>query len=117
MQLHAPLDIKKILVGNKCDLKDRKVNESEARLMASQYELEYFEVSAKENINVSDAFSFLIDLCFTDDEESLDSRQDERRQSKSVSVRLHTSNSVSGLESFELKPVKKDVAKRGYCKC
>ena len=48
----------KVLVGNKMDLanadgqKLRAVAKSEALKIASEHEIEYFETSAKENINI-----------------------------------------------------------------
>ena len=51
---NADKDIETILVGNKIDL-DRKVSEKEAWNMAEQYNIPYFETSAKENIGVEKA--------------------------------------------------------------
>ena len=36
-----------ILLGNKCDLEERQVSEEEGREKAGEYNLTYFEVSAK----------------------------------------------------------------------
>ena len=50
----------KVLVGNKVDLGDadgqklRAVAKSEARKLASEHDIEYFETSAKENINITE---------------------------------------------------------------
>ncbi len=40
------------IAGNKCDREDRKVTEEEAKEVADQYGVEYFEVSAKTGHNV-----------------------------------------------------------------
>ena len=42
-----------ILVGNKCDMKnERRIFESEARELAKQNNLNYYDVSAKTNMNI-----------------------------------------------------------------
>lgn len=43
----------KVLVGNKCDSPERKVSYEEGKRMAEQFGIEYFEVSAKDNINIA----------------------------------------------------------------
>ena len=46
-----------MLIGNKTDLTDmREISKSEVELFARNHKLEYIETSAKENINVSEAF-------------------------------------------------------------
>ena len=49
--------VKILLVGNKIDLTDeRKIPKAEIESFISRHHLEYIETSAKENINVSEAF-------------------------------------------------------------
>ena len=55
----SPIDV--ILVGNKRDLK-RDVTENEAREMAQQYGIQYYETSAKSNTNVDRVFLDLVKL-------------------------------------------------------
>ena len=46
-----------MLIGNKTDLTDmREIRKSEVEIFARNHKLEYIETSAKENINVSEAF-------------------------------------------------------------
>ena len=48
----------KVLVGNKCDLEDkRKVSKEEGEELAKSYGIPYLETSAKSNICVEDSFS------------------------------------------------------------
>jgi|EP00505_MAST-04D_sp_SCG-Rhode-Island_P004048 Ras-related protein Rab-8A len=50
-------NVNKILVGNKCDLEDeRQVTFEEGTQMAAEYQIPFLEASAKDNINVADAF-------------------------------------------------------------
>ena len=49
-----------ILAGNKCDLSDdRKISRQEAEAKAREAGMKYFEVSAKENINIDEVFADL----------------------------------------------------------
>lgn len=49
-----------ILVGNKCDLPDRKVTEEEGRQLAQKYNIPFVETSAKTNTNVTQTFEILV---------------------------------------------------------
>lgn len=51
----------KILVGNKCDVSDadRKVTYEQGKAMADQFGVSFFEVSAKENKNITETFDFM----------------------------------------------------------
>ncbi|XP_019673300.2 ras-related protein Rab-3D isoform X1 [Felis catus] len=52
-----------ILVGNKCDLEDERVVPTEdGRRLADDLGFEFFEASAKENINVKQVFERLVDV-------------------------------------------------------
>jgi small GTP-binding protein len=57
----APTNVVRILAGNKIDLPDRKVTESEAQQLASENDIFYVETSAKDNINVNSLFELLVD--------------------------------------------------------
>ena len=47
----------KIIVGNKCDLQDRKVSIKDARKYADSRGLQFFETSALTNEGISDVFT------------------------------------------------------------
>ena len=54
---HASETVQKILLGNKCDLADRKkVEQKRGEALAAEYGIKFFETSAKKNINVEEAF-------------------------------------------------------------
>jgi Ras-related protein Rab-8A len=47
----------KILLGNKCDMTDeREVTTEDAKKLAAEFKISFMETSAKDNINVKDAF-------------------------------------------------------------
>ncbi|XP_067893237.1 ras-related protein Rab-3B [Heterodontus francisci] len=63
-----------ILVGNKCDMEDERIIPPEkGKHLAEQLGFEFFEVSAKENINVKQVFERLVDIICEKMSESLDS--------------------------------------------
>lgn len=63
-----------VLVGNKCDMEDERVISFErGRQLADSLGLEFFETSAKENINVRAVFERLVDIICEKMSESLDS--------------------------------------------
>ena len=53
-------DLPCIIVGNKCDLKNRIVSTIEAEEKTKEWGLPYIETSAKTNININEAFEKLI---------------------------------------------------------
>lgn len=63
-----------ILVGNKCDCESERVVSTErGKQLADQLGLEFFETSAKENINVKAVFERLVDIICDKMSESLES--------------------------------------------
>ena len=57
IEKNASKNVYKILVGNKCDMEnERKVTVEQGKDFAAQYGMKFFETSAKESTNVSDAF-------------------------------------------------------------
>ena len=55
-------DVATLLIGNKCDLTDeRAVTREEAEQLAADNNMQYFETSARGNINVQQAFVQMID--------------------------------------------------------
>ncbi|XP_065155260.1 ras-related protein Rab-3 isoform X1 [Atheta coriaria] len=62
-----------ILVGNKCDMEDERVISFErGKQLAEQLGVEFFETSAKENINVKSVFERLVDIICDKMSDSLD---------------------------------------------
>ena len=57
---HANEKVIKYLIGNKVDLADRKVSREEGQKMANDFEMKYFEASAKTNLNVTESIESMI---------------------------------------------------------
>jgi len=57
IEQHASENVNKILIGNKCDLVDKKmIDTSKGKALADEYAIRFMETSAKNSINVEDAF-------------------------------------------------------------
>ena len=52
-------NVRKVLVGNKCDKPDRVLTEEEGEKLADDFAMKFFETSAKVNQNVDEVFNFL----------------------------------------------------------
>ena len=61
---HSDPTIAKVLVGNKLDLEDRIVSKSEAQKLADEHGMEYFETSAKNNINIQEVMTHIMDKVY-----------------------------------------------------
>ncbi|CAF0724151.1 unnamed protein product [Didymodactylos carnosus] len=57
---HASADVERMLIGNKCDMADkRQVGREKSEQLAIEYGIKFMETSAKANINVEEAFTTL----------------------------------------------------------
>ncbi len=59
IEQNANTNVCRILVGNKCDREDRKISYEEGAKLASEFNMHFFETSAKSNYNVNEAFTYL----------------------------------------------------------
>lgn len=58
IEQHANEQVVKILLGNKCDMPDKKmVTWEQGNDLAKEYSIEFFETSAKTNVKVEEAFT------------------------------------------------------------
>jgi Ras-related protein Rab-10 len=54
---HASDDVVKMLIGNKCDMDDKRcINRSRGEALAREHAIPFLETSAKNNINIEKAF-------------------------------------------------------------
>ena len=57
IEQHASEGVNKILIGNKCDMLEKKViSREQGQALADEYGIKFMETSAKSNINVEEAF-------------------------------------------------------------
>ena len=60
IEANAQTNVCIVLVGNKVDKPDRVITEEEGWKFSKDYNMEFFESSAKDNQNVNEAFNCLI---------------------------------------------------------
>eukprot|EP00331_Platyophrya_macrostoma_P022652 CAMPEP_0176455568 /NCGR_PEP_ID=MMETSP0127-20121128/30705_1 /TAXON_ID=938130 /ORGANISM="Platyophrya macrostoma, Strain WH" /LENGTH=174 /DNA_ID=CAMNT_0017845231 /DNA_START=157 /DNA_END=682 /DNA_ORIENTATION=- len=53
---HAGENVCRLLVGNKCDIEENKIPKEKIAEFVKEVDIEYFETSAKSNININEAF-------------------------------------------------------------
>ena len=54
---HASSDVERMLIGNKCDMSEkRQVSKERAEKLAIEYGMKFMETSAKQNENIENAF-------------------------------------------------------------
>ena len=59
---HAKEDVIKLLIGNKCDMEHpRAVMREEGEKLADEYDMAFFETSAKENESIDEAFECIVE--------------------------------------------------------
>ncbi|XP_067931346.1 ras-related protein Rab-3A-like [Watersipora subatra] len=81
-----------LLIGNKCDLaEERVVTKERGYQLANQLGLEFFETSAKDNINVSQVFDRLVDMIC----KRMDEQVEGELGSRNTNANLGASQSMS----------------------
>ena len=53
----------KVLVGNKCDKSNRVITEEEGMVVASDFNMKFFETSAENNKNINEVFECILQEC------------------------------------------------------
>ena len=60
----------KVLVGNKCESLKRLITEEEGKKLADEYNMDFFEISAKEDKNIFELIMFIINKLLKTKEEN-----------------------------------------------
>ncbi len=56
IEAHANPGVVKVLIGNKCDRPDKKIDTERGKALADENKMAFFETSAKNGINVKETF-------------------------------------------------------------
>ena len=100
LRTNGDKDILIMLIGNKSDLKDsREVSKDEAESKAEQYNIPFFETSAKNGENITNSFSHLVEEIY---KTNLSARLDE--------IKVDTNNDGKGINIEE-----EVIPKKGCC--
>jgi len=100
---NAQTNVCKVLVGAKCDKLGRKVIQSEGQKLAKDYNMSFFETSARTNFNVNEVFYFLTnEILKTNEEKSLtgEGKLSKEDSSKKVKENEEYKNEISNLKNY-----------------
>ena len=59
---HAPENVSIVLIGNKCEIEKKEIDDEKIKNMSNKYQFKYFECSAKSGKNINEAFKYLAQL-------------------------------------------------------
>ena len=62
IQQHAAQEVEKILVGNKVDKPDKKIDSRQGQEIADEYKIKFFETSCKDGTNINSVFNALAEM-------------------------------------------------------
>ncbi|KAI8642345.1 ras family-domain-containing protein [Parasitella parasitica] len=95
IEQHASEGVNKILIGNKCDMEDKRVVSTEqGQTLAKELEIRFMETSAKANIGVEEAF---FDLARDIKKRLIDTQAQQTRQREEV--KLESPAKINGSSS------------------
>ncbi|KAH9509644.1 Ras- protein Rab-8B [Bulinus truncatus] len=94
----APHNVERMLIGNKCDLADkRQISKETAKQFAKEYGFTFMEVSAKASINVWEAFESLARDCISNTKREIVHTKVTNNGSQRISRRKSTNKMCSWL--------------------
>ncbi|XP_078388622.1 ras-related protein Rab-8B-like [Cetorhinus maximus] len=95
---HAPTDVERVILGNKCDVNQkRQVPKERGEKLAIDYGIKFFETSAKSSLNVEEAFITLTRDIMTRSNKKMN---ENRPSGKSESVRMTAKSQSKKRSSF-----------------
>ncbi|KAK3834640.1 MAG: ras family-domain-containing protein [Linnemannia elongata] len=94
IEQHASEGVNKILIGNKCDMPDKKViSKDQGQALADEFGIKFLETSAKSNIGVEEAFySIARDI----KKRMIDTQTNQTQNTNTLVVEDRTGNKAGG---------------------
>ena len=80
-----------IIVGNKIDILERKVDKTSAESFAKNKQYKYFEVSTKSGINIDESIKFLIKNVLEEKKEN-EEKNEEKKGDKNIEIKKNDNN-------------------------
>lgn len=112
VQANSDPSIKLMLVGNKCDLVDRrKVHVDEGKAFAEQHGLSFVEASALNGDAVEDAFDHLLGKIFDQQVARIKALQASADHGPSASVSTKDPNKITKGEKIQLEKIDAELQK------
>jgi len=109
IEQHATDSVDKMLIGNKCDMVDKKViDTARGKALADEYGIKFLETSAKNSINVEEAFISLV--------KDIKKRLDETQKQQPPPTSQQPSNGNGVISGNQLKSNNKPAG-AGGCQC
>ena len=93
--------IPSIIVGNKIDILERKVDKASAENFAKDKNYKYFEVSAKSGINIDESIKYLIKNVLEEQNEN-EEKNDKKKEVKNIEIKNNDNNN-----NDKIAPIKK----------
>ena len=90
-----------IIVGNKIDILERKVDKVSAENFAKDKNYKYFEVSAKSGINIDESIKYLIKNVLEEQNEN-EEKNDKKKEVKNIEIKNNDNNN-----NDKIAPIKK----------
>ena len=101
IEKNANKNVYKILVGNKCDLEDKRtVSYQQGKELAETYGMQFIETSAKSNTNVDEAFQLLgrevMKMSLNDKEKNFGNKNKMKLDKKTEDIVFHQKQGCCG---------------------
>ena len=80
-----------IIIGNKIDILERKVDKVSAENFAKDKNYKYFEVSAKTGINIDESIKFLIKKVLKEGNEN-EKKKEDKKDTKNIEIKKNDNN-------------------------
>ena len=86
IEVHGDISVKKVLVGNKCNEPGRVITEEEGKKLAKEYNIGFFESSARTGKNVNEVFNYLVKEIIMEVDPEVRKKIEEEQAEKNMNI-------------------------------